>query len=376
MSAERYTLYGVEGSYYAAKIRCYLICKGIPFDEIQSDRHAYAEVIVPRIGYPVVPIVVTPQDETLQDTAEIIDFLELRHPVPSMIPTTPRRRFAAYLMELYADEWLKVPALYYRWYYDYEFASNMMGYNNDPSAIPEKQRRVGAKIASRFKDWPEHLGATEATREAVEASLIECLALLDVHFSKHRFAFGDRPCLADCAMMGPLYAHLFRDPYPGAIVRDQAPMLCAWIDRMRAPQTGMKADFTKTDTIPATMLAVLRHLGRDFVPVLTTAMPLLQAWLGNRHVEEIPRYVGKHRFTMGRGKPYAAEGMRSIHPFEQWKLQRVLEVFASYSGSVRDDLKRFCKEVDAADLLTLNFPNRLMRKHFKLVHADLLDQSE
>ena len=369
MTTPIYTLYGVEGSYYAAKIRCYLLRKGIPFKEIQSDRQANADVIVPRIGYPIVPIVITPDDETLQDTAAIIDVLEQRHPSPSMIPATPRRRFAAYLMEFYADEWLKVPALYYRWYYDYEFASNMMGYNNDPAANPEEQRRVGAKIASRFQDWPEHLGASEATREAVEASFIECLSLLDTHFAEHQFAFGDSPCLADCAMMGPLYAHLYRDPYPGAIVRDKAPMLCAWIDRMRAPEANAEPGPETLDTVPETMLAVMQHLGCDYVPVLTTAMPLLQAWLGNRHVEEIPRYAGKHRFTMGRGKPYAAEGMRSIHPFEQWKLQHVFAVFASYSDDLQNELKRFCEKIDAADLLDLNLPNWLERKDFKLVQA-------
>lgn len=371
MPEQTYTLYGVEGSYYAAKIRSYLLRKRIPFNEIQSDRRAYAEVIVPRIGYPIVPIVITPENETLQDTAEIIEILERRHPSPSMIPTTPRRRFAAYLMELYADEWLKVPALYYRWHYDYQFASSMMGYNNDPQASPEEQRRVGMKIASRFKDWPEHLGATEATREAVEASFIECLSLLDAHFTKHQFAFGESPCLADCAMMGPLYAHLYRDPYPGAIMRDKAPMLCAWIDRMRAPTEDIDPhpDPDTADALPETMLAVLRHLGGDYVPVLTTAMPLLQSWLGNNPVGDIPRYAGKHRFTMGRGKSYAAEGMRSIHPYEQWKLQRVTDILCLYRADVQSDLRRFCKELDASDLLDLHLPNRLERKNFKLVRT-------
>lgn len=192
-----------------------------------------------------------------------------------MIPATPRRWFTAFLMELYADEWLKVPALHYRWCYDYEFAHTMMGRNSDPQATRQEQRRVGARITAWFKVWPEHLGATEATRGAVEASFIECLALLDSHFTEQPFALGDRPCLADCTMMGPLYAHLYRDPYSGVIVRDRAPALCAWIDRMRAPHPSPDPDPATPDAIPDTILAVLRHLGRDYVPVLATAMPLL-----------------------------------------------------------------------------------------------------
>ena len=64
MPAERYTLYGVEGSYYAAKTRYQLLRKGIPFDELPCDRAAFAEVIVPRVGYPVVPVVITPAATT------------------------------------------------------------------------------------------------------------------------------------------------------------------------------------------------------------------------------------------------------------------------------------------------------------------------
>ncbi len=367
MIKSTYKLYGVEGSYYSAKIRCYLLWKGIPFKEILSDRQAYTDVIVPRVGYPIVPIVISPSDETLQDSAEIITILEQRHPLPAMIPTTPRRRFAAYLMELYADEWLKVPALYYRWHYDYEFASNMMGYNNDPTANSEEQRRVGQRIASRFMNWPENLGAIEVTRDAVEASFLECLALLEAHFSECRFAFGDRPCLADCAMMGPLYAHLYRDPHSGAIVRNKAPKLCAWIDRMNAPETTIKEESGVLDVVPMTMIAILQHLSSDYAPVLNTAIPLLQAWLGNWYAGEIPRYAGSHRFTMGRGKSYAAEGIRSIYPFEQWKLQRVLEVFKSYTDDTQDDLIRFCDEIGASALLTLDLSNRLDRENFKLV---------
>lgn len=374
MACSNYILYGVEGSYYTAKTRSYLLRKGISFTEIQCDRAVFAEVIVPRIGYPVVPVLITPQDEALQDTAVTIDVLEPRHPSPAMIPITPRRRFAAYLMELYADEWLKVPALHYRWYYDYEFAHTMMGYNNDPGASLEEQRRVGAKIAASFKTWPEHLGATEATREAVEASFIECLALMEAHFTVHPFALGDSPTIADCAMMGPLYAHLYRDPHSGAIVRDQAPQLCAWIARMQAPGPSPEPDPATPDIIPDTMLAVLRHLGRDYVPVLTTAMPLLQAWLGSHREEEIPRYAGKHRFTMARGKAHEAEGMRSIHPFEQWKVQRVLDVFERYAKDARDDLRSLCGDIDAAGLLTLNFPNRLEMRDYKLFRGDIRDR--
>ncbi|HCU88412.1 MAG TPA: hypothetical protein DGR97_00620 [Gammaproteobacteria bacterium] len=214
------------------------------------------------------------------------------------------------------------------------------------------------------------MGAVETTRNAVEASFLECLTLLEAHFSECRFAFGDRPCLVDCAMMGPLYAHLYRDPHSGTIVRNKAPKLCAWIDRMNAPETNIKDEPGVSDFVPMTMIAILQHLGADYVPVLNTAMPLLQTWVGNWYAGEIPRYAGSHQFTMGRGKFYSADGIRSIYPFEQWKLQRVLEVFESYTDDTQDDLIRFCDELGVSALLTLDLSNRLERKNFKLVRAN------
>ena len=365
-----YALYAVEGSYYAAKTRSQFLRKGIPFDELPCDRRAFAEVIVPRVGYPVVPVVITPDGETLQDTAEIFAALEARHPEPALMPASPVRGFAASVMELLADEWLKLPALHYRWYYDAEFAEQMMGYNNDPHVSIDEQRRVGAKIAAGFASWPEHLGVTASTRAAVEASFLDCLALLQTHFEEHAFAFGSTPCLADCAMMGPLYAHLYRDPYSGAIVRERAPAVCAWIERMRAREPGAGEDPLQADVIPATIRDVLAHLARDCAPTLADANPLLQAWLGNRHVDEIPRYAGKHRFTLGRGQSYVATGLRSIHPFELWKAQRVLDRFNAAAPAERARLRALCDDIECGELLHLEFPNRLARRNFRLVLAD------
>lgn len=369
MPAARYTLYGVEGSYYAAKTRCQLSLKGLSFDELPCDRAAFAEVIVPRVGYPVVPVVITPDGETLQDTAEIFTAIEARHPEPALMPAGPLRAFAASVMELLADEWLKLPALHYRWHYDAAFAVRMMGRNNDPRASAIEQQRVGTKIAAGFRSWPEHLGVTDATRAAVEAGFLDCLALLEAHFSIHDFAFGDRPCLADCAMMGPLYAHLYHDPYSGAIVRERAPAVCDWIARMRAdtPRPGQNPDVA--DEVPETIRAVLGHLARDCAPTLADANPLLQAWLGNRPDGEIPRYVGRHRFTLGRGKSYEAQGLRSIHPFELWKAQRVRDRFDAAAPAERERLREFCDAIECSALLELVFVHRLARRNFKLVRA-------
>ena len=50
-----YTLYGVEASYYAAKIRADLPYKKIPFTEVQASRLFDPEEILPRVRWPCWP---------------------------------------------------------------------------------------------------------------------------------------------------------------------------------------------------------------------------------------------------------------------------------------------------------------------------------
>ena len=164
-----YMLYGVEASYYAAKIRAALAWKRLPFEEVQASRAIYANEILPRVGWPVLPVLVTPDNETVQDTSDMCDLLEARHPEPPLLPpdATPQQprqvrlqlprddaaRVLSYLLEFLGDEWLKLPAMHYRWNYNYDFAVAEFGRNNDPQHARDEQLRVGAKIARQFHGW-------------------------------------------------------------------------------------------------------------------------------------------------------------------------------------------------------------------------------
>jgi len=48
----------------------------------------------------------------------------------------------------------------------------------------------------------------------------------------HDFLFGARPNLAEFTLYGPLYAHLYRDPESGAIMKAKAPRVAAWTERL------------------------------------------------------------------------------------------------------------------------------------------------
>ncbi|MBL4870937.1 MAG: glutathione S-transferase N-terminal domain-containing protein, partial [Robiginitomaculum sp.] len=117
-----YTLYAAPLSLYSGKARGYLRWKNVPFKEVLATREVYGSALLPRVGWPVIPVLVAPDDSTVQDTTDIIDYVEAREGGPSIYPTGPKQKLAALILELFGDEWLLIAAMYYRWTYNEEFA--------------------------------------------------------------------------------------------------------------------------------------------------------------------------------------------------------------------------------------------------------------
>ncbi|NOX95664.1 MAG: glutathione S-transferase, partial [Alphaproteobacteria bacterium] len=164
----KHILYGGQLSYFTGKARAYLRWKDIPFEEHLATREIYKTIIVPRIGYRMIPVLITPDDLAIQDTTEIIDHFETITPKPSVFPSGPRQRLAAHLLELYGDEWLVIPAMHYRWAHNRDFAYAEFGKLVSPDATPEQQYEDGKKAAEQFEGAVGLLGATEEMAPAIE----------------------------------------------------------------------------------------------------------------------------------------------------------------------------------------------------------------
>ena len=76
MQNQTYILYGNQPSYFAAKVRSYFRKKRIPFEERLTNHPHYIDVVAPKAGLNLTPVVETPDGEVVQDTTEIIDFFE------------------------------------------------------------------------------------------------------------------------------------------------------------------------------------------------------------------------------------------------------------------------------------------------------------
>ncbi len=358
-------LYGVEMSYYTGKIRPYLRWKQIPFEEIRSGAEVFAEVILPRVGWPVVPVIVTPEDETLQDTSDMIDYFEAKYPEPSIFPATPKQALAAKLLEVYGDEWLVIPAMHYRWNYNRDWAIENFGANMIPDASREEKMIEGEKRAKNFEGVVPFLGINEGTIPGIEKSYEALLAELNAHFSKHDYLFGSRPSIGDYGLIGPLYAHNYRDPASGEIMKRLAPGVAKWVERTEfVPEPG-KGAFLPNDEVPETLLPVLRRMMREQMPVLENTVRLYKEWAEQNDDREIPRAIGMHKFTVE-----GCTGERIVVPFNIWMLQKPYDYYHSLSGADKAAADELLDAIGGETFRKLKIERRVKRENFKLVRAD------
>ncbi|MBI1238708.1 MAG: glutathione S-transferase [Alphaproteobacteria bacterium] len=364
MTAEA-ILYGAPISYYTGKARAYLDWKGVPYREELASREVYKNVILPRVGWPVIPVVVLPDDTTLQDTTEIIDAFEAREPDPSVYPSGPAQRLAALLLEVYGDEWLVLPAMHYRWNFNRDWAVGEFGKTSAPNATPEEQRAIGEKAAVPFAGALPFLGVTPETIPAIEDSYLALLHGLDRHFSVYDYCFGSRPSIGDFGLLGPLYAHLYRDPKSGELMKARAPRVAQWVERMVSPPRPRGGTFLPNDEVPETLLPILRRMMREQMPVLADAGRKLDDWAADQPPgAPVPRALGMHRFTLA-----DAAGERAVMTFSLWMLQRPLDFHRSLTGAGRAAADRLLAEIGAAVFSEFSVKSRLTRRNFKLVLA-------
>jgi glutathione S-transferase len=362
--SDQYILYGAPMSLYTGKLRAYLTFKNLPYTEVFSSLKVYKKIIVPKTGVRFVPVVKTPENEYLQDTAQIIDTLEQRHSERSVSPTTAKQRLVSYLFETWADEWLVIPAMHYRWNKaNFPFIYQEFGKVITPNMPGFIRTIIGKKIGAKFKGFVPMLGITDKSIPAIEDWYENhVLPLLDKHFAKHDYLLGSKPCLGDFGLMGPLYAHLYRDPAPGALMKKIAPNVAKWVERMNQPQ-AIEADFLPDDHIPDTLLALLTRMFKEQWPVLHNTVRRVESWIDqNPQNVNIPRTIGDHDFTIGN-----MTEKRAIGTFHQWKVQRIIDCYHQLDEQQKLSVDTFLQSVGGLDSMGLVIKKRLSRVNNKLI---------
>jgi len=358
-------MYGSPASLFSGKARAFLDWKGVDYTEITPNLEIRDDVIVPTVGRMVIPVMQLPDGTMLQDTSLIIDHYEAALGGPSVYPDTPRQRFAALLLECFGDEWLLIPAMHYRWNYNEEWIYGEFGRSVAPDAPPEQQVAAGKMIGQNFRGFVPMLGINEATIPGIEASYEAFLADLDAHFAAHPFLFGTRPSIGDYGLIGPLYAHLYRDPASGEIMERLAPRVADWVRRMVNPKAPLSGEFLPADEVPLTVEPILRRMMAEHVPFLAETANLLAEWHAKNPGAELPRAVGMVPFTIE-----GVNGEGAARGFSLWMLQRALDYLDGLSADDRAACEGMLREVGGEALIHFEIPVRLGYENYTLEIAE------
>ena len=283
-----YTLWGGPLSLYSGKARSYLIKKGIPYRELYPSHPDFPRRIMPAVGLFVVPVLEAPDGTIVQDTTDIIEYLEARYPEPVFTPASALQNAVAWLISAFGSEGMLQPAMHYRWSYRKEqesFLKAEFGRIMAASAGPAAREAQTLAVMQQMNSYLPVLGVTPDTVPAIEASHEALLAILDAHFAAHPYFMGGRPSIADFGMMAPLFAHLGRDPYPSQLMKLRAPNVFRWTERMNLAGIGdgefwnQPSDFPAGDDVPETLLPLLRHIFEDWGPELSAYADHYNGWL-------------------------------------------------------------------------------------------------
>jgi glutathione S-transferase len=353
-----YTLYGWHLSYFSGKLRCYLQHKKIPFADVPVDFWTLSQRIRRRFGIPVMPVVVSPKGEWLQDTSAIIDRLEGEFPDRSVVPSQPVQRFASYLLETWGDEWWIPIAMHTRWSYpeNYPLFEHDAGQALLPRFPVFMQRFAVARVAGMLRSYLPRVGIVPEQFAIMEGWTARVLDLLDAHFASNAYLLGNRATIGDFGLIGPMYGHLGRDPWPKRELIAPRVHLRAWIDRMAQMPPPHVGELPADDVLPVSLTLLLRVIIDEFLPMVEaindeTDKALKQTASG----ATLPRGLGLISHPMGNGR-----FQRTALPFALWKIQRLLDVYACMTPTERKAVRAWLKSLAGERLLDMKIP-RLRR---------------
>ena len=395
-----YTLFGSYASYYTAKTRSYLRKKGIPFVERLPSHPDFRGKVRPVSGTAKIPQILTPEGEVVQDTVEILDYLEARFPDLPAIPSTPRQKVFVHLMELLASEGLLMLAFQHRWLFTEEnrtFVRMDFGRSFKPQGTDEELMKygdvigdniLGEKVKHLMGDDPEfhsfvdafsRRGApTDELMARLDREYLGLLALMENHLTSHPWFLGGHPSAADYAIMGALHAHMGRDPAGLRLMQANAPRVFRWVEHMIVPDVQSPEFYDRTieypggDEVPDTALKILLYIANLYAERF-----VLGALAYNKAVE---------RLAPEKGYVFDAENIDAVLPAETvsyqgeerevaaslyhiWMLQRAQGDFAVLSD---DDKVRVLEMLGAglaADLVSVPLTTRVERVNNRIVVA-------
>jgi glutathione S-transferase len=381
--SESVILYGCPPSLYSGKVRSYLRKAGISYEERLQSHPDYKTKILPVVGRMVIPVLETPSGTIIQDTTEIIDFLEKNSEQPlGIYPSTPQQKIVSLIIEMFGDEGLLRPAMHYRWNFpeqnDY-FISMEFGRFMNPNSTEEEAYQLAAMPKAAMQRYLPGLGITPASIPAIEQKYKNLLAALNEHFLHHPYILGGKPTIADFGLYGPMYAHLARDPAPEMLMKTTANRVWRWVERMTAPDRdapefpNIMPETTQGDMIPDTLKAILKLIAQDYLPEIEALVAFINTHLEHAGPFEAgtPIITDANKRVLGGITVPIGEAEVSIgaRHYSLWMLQRVQAAFDVLDQIEQTQIVSLLTEVGLNKLISVRTHQSISRINYKEVWA-------
>ena len=351
---QTYTLYGWHLSYFTGKALCYLRYKQVDHVLNAVNLFTLTRTIKKKTGAAVMPVLKTPSGEWIQDTSEIIDYIESLHHMNPVTPNTPVQEFASMLLEAWGDEWWVPIAMHTRWNYPENFA--LFEQDAGKALLPWAPRFLQNKAAQRpakmLRGMLPFVGIVPEQYNTMNGWTVHMLDALNRHFEQFPFLLGERPSLGDFGLVGTMYGHLGRDPWPKRELIEPRIHLNAWLERMKNPAVHADKLLLGNDEIPASLNPIFKSVFEEFIPMVAQVGELATQYAQQNGLNQrLPRRIGEVTTTMG-GKPFK----RGALPYMIWMMQRALDCYAHMADSDKHDVRTWLKQHNAEHILRLNLP--------------------
>jgi hypothetical protein len=254
--------------------------------------------------------------------------------------------------------------MHYRWTYNEDWAYGEFGALSSPGLTPEEQYQIGKANGARFKGALPVLGVSEATIPGIEKSYEAFLAEFSAHLEDQPYVLGEQPTLADFSLYGPLYAHLYRDPTSGELMKRLAPEVVDWVLRL---QGGAKdsGDLLAGDSIPETLIPILARQMREQLPALKTTAAMFDVWATEAASgDAVPRALGDLEISIE-----GCSGPAKARSFSLFRLQDAADAYDAMSVSDKMRADDLLDKTGGALLKTLRTSKRLKRENYRVVLA-------
>jgi glutathione S-transferase len=351
---QHYTLYGWHLSYFTGKALCYLRYKQASHSLKSVNLFTLTRTIKKKTGAAVMPVLKTASGQWIQDTTEIIDYIESVHPNNPVMPDTPVQEFASLLLEAWGDEWWVPIAMHTRWNYreNYTLFEREAGEALLPWAPRFLQKKIALRPARMLLGMLPHVGIVPEQYATMDVWTNQMLDALDQHFEEYPFLLGARPSLGDFGLVGTMYGHLGRDPWPKRELIEPRKNLREWLERMKNPAPFSRYELMPNDEIPATLNPVFESVFHEFIPMVANIGELATGYARAHGLHtRLPRRIGEVTTTMA-GRPFK----RGALPYMIWMMQRALDCYKSMPQGDQYKVRAWLASHRAEHILELNLP--------------------